>query len=136
AAVVLGGPWLVVLYFVLVTRDWTATAFAVCGAAAGLWTWTRTQARKRCVVRLTAEREALSRRERTLRVRDERLRLAQELHRNVGAELEVLLTLSAAARRERPELDADLEDLERRTRKSLDDLRSTVWELDRKSRSC
>ncbi|MBX3186147.1 MAG: hypothetical protein KF819_03990 [Labilithrix sp.] len=129
--VIVWGPWLVVAWFAFQLSDPTATLFAIGGAIAGAWTWSRTQRRKMRIAELTAEREAMSDQEQVVRVRDERLRIARDLHRSVGQDLEALMKLVASLRQTDAATAASLDELDARIRASADELRATIWELDR-----
>jgi signal transduction histidine kinase len=129
--VVLGSPWLVALYFAIVLHDAPATAFAVCGALAGRFTWNRTQSNKRALARLMAEREQMAEAERKLRAHDERQEIAHALHVGIGAELDALLAMSSELQRGgHPELHDELAAFDTRARTSLDELRGAVWVVD------
>ncbi|MBX3186148.1 MAG: hypothetical protein KF819_03995 [Labilithrix sp.] len=118
----------------LATGDTITSLFALSLAISGTWAWATNEATNGELERLERERDELAARIAEAALREERLRIARELHDGIGASLTAILWRSLRLDREIGG-DARLLALSTRARSALDELRAAMWALHASRRS-
>ena len=110
--------------------DAKSAIFIVAAAVAGLSAWYANEATRVELLRVEAERVALSRKAAALQVREDQLRIARELHDGIGAHLAALVwRTQRLQRRAGAALEAPIRRLNGVAVRALGELRTTVWTL-------
>lgn len=124
-------PLSAALGFILLRDDLEAAVIAVANAAIGFFIVFAGQLANRRVVELSEERDRLRREVLALQVAQERSRIARDLHDGVAAELTALSARldSIELEEEDPSQRELIDNLKRRARGSIDELRAVVWRL-------
>lgn len=132
-------PALLALSFVVFRGDWTAAALSVTAGAFGLLVL---ETRMKTSLRLeqaVADREKALVELGELRVRDERLRIARDLHDGLGADLAAMAWRAERVRAELVESGTgaagELAGITERATQGIDELRTVVWALRSPSRT-